>query len=263
MAKAGGYCPVCLYPGQLAEACKNATKPKYVCSMKGCQKHPHPSLHGPKDKYVTSINILVATSECGNGAKDTSVGRGLTSATKVEPNVEHILIKVNFMKDVNSEIDNTFVKKEVNKRVRELDEGKKALLKQRIEGERVLMVIQMVPMKHGIAGGIAQAITFFDTGATCSVVRIQFAEDHKLYGEKIVITLTTVNGTTDVTTKLYLVELMDRNGDRKIVKAFGLDSITGKLPTINYGTLKNEFSPQVQEKWASPVRLSTRHGASH
>ena len=46
MAKAGGYCPVYLYPGHAAEACKNATNPKSVCSMKGCQKHHHPSLHG-------------------------------------------------------------------------------------------------------------------------------------------------------------------------------------------------------------------------
>ena len=112
------------------------------------------------------------------------------------------------------------------------------------------MVIQEVPMKYRIAGGIAQAITFFDTGATCSVVMNQFAEDHKLYGEKIVITLTTVTGTTDVTTKLYLI---DRNSVSKIVKAFGLDSITGKLLSINYGKLKNEFSPQVQEKWTSLV----------
>ena len=57
MAKAGENCPVCLYPGHLAEACKNATNPKYVCCMKGCKKHHHPSLHGAKDKYVTSVEV--------------------------------------------------------------------------------------------------------------------------------------------------------------------------------------------------------------
>ena len=67
------------------------------------------------------------------------------------------------------------------------------------------------------------------------------------------ITLTLVNRLSDVTTKLYLVELVDRDGDRKIVKAFGLDSITGKLQTIDYGKLKSEFSPQIQEKWTSLV----------
>ena len=94
---------------------------------------------------------------------------------------------------------------------------------------------------------------FFDTGSTCSVVRNQFSVEHKLFDEEILITPTTVNGTTNMPTKLYLVELMDEDGDRKIVKAFGLDSITRKLPTINYGKLKNEFSPQVPEMWTSLV----------
>ena len=56
-----------------------------------------------------------------------------------------------------------------------------------------------------------------------------------------------------MTTKLCLVELMDEDGNRKIVKAFGLDSIAWRLPTISYGRLKSEFSPQVQEKWTSLV----------
>ena len=59
---------------------------------------------------MTSVNILVVTGECGNGDKDVSVGRGLTSATKVKPNVEHMLTKLNFLKDVNPEIHNTFGK---------------------------------------------------------------------------------------------------------------------------------------------------------
>ena len=77
-----------------------------------------------------------------------------------------------------------------------------------------------------------------------TVVRHQFAEEHKLFGEEIVITLTTVNGMSNVTAKLYLVEFVDEDGDWKIVKAFGLDCITGKLPTINYGKLKSESSPK-------------------
>ena len=56
-----------------------------------------------------------------------------------------------------------------------------------------------------------------------------------------------------MTTKLYLLELVGRDGTRNIVKAFGLDSITGKLQTIDYGKLKSEFSPQIQEKWTSLV----------
>ena len=97
----------------------------------------------------------------------------------------------------------TFGKKEVNERMRELNQGKNALREHRLEGDRVLKVVQSVPMKYGIAGAVALAVTFFDTGLTCPVVRNQFAEEQELLGEEIVITLTTTN----VTTELYLVEL--------------------------------------------------------
>ena len=49
MAKDGGYCPVCLYLGHPAEACKNAANARYLCSMKGCEKQHHPSLYCAKD----------------------------------------------------------------------------------------------------------------------------------------------------------------------------------------------------------------------
>ena len=88
-------------------------------------------------------------------------------------------------------------------------------------------------------------------------VRNQFAEEHELFGEEIVMTLSMVNRTTNRPTKFYLVELMDEDDNRKIVKAFGLDSITRNLPTINYGNLKNKFSPQVQEMWTSLVIRSS------
>ena len=53
-----------------------------------------------------------------------------------------------------------------------------------------------------------------------------------------------------MTTKSYLEELTDKDGDMKIVKALGLDRIAGKLPTISYGRLKSEFNPQDQEEWS-------------
>ena len=52
------------------------------------------------------------------------------------------------------------------------------------------------------------------------------------------ITHTLVKGTSEVTTKLYLVELVDRDGNRKIVKAFGLDSITGSCRPSTTGSLR-------------------------
>ena len=146
------YLGLCLYPGHTAGACKNATNPKSVCSLKGCQKHHHPSLHGAKDKNMTSVNILRATSMREVDTDDISDVRSPTSVTRFEHDVERAFIEVNFMEDGTSEMYDTFGKKEVDERVRELNQGEKAVREHRLEGDRVLMVAQSVPMKYGIAG---------------------------------------------------------------------------------------------------------------
>ena len=119
--------------------------------------------------------------------------------TRFEHDVKQAFIEVNFMEDGDSKMYDTFGKKEVDKRVPELNHGKKALWEHCLEGDRVLMVVQSVPMKYRITGAVTQAVTFFDTLSTCSVVRNQFAEEHKMFDEEIVITLTTVNGTSSWT----------------------------------------------------------------
>ena len=60
-----------------------------------------------------------------------------------------------------SELYNTFGKEEVDERVQELDQGRKALKEHRLDGDRVLMVTQLVPMKFRIAGVMTHAVTFF------------------------------------------------------------------------------------------------------
>ena len=182
---------------------------------------------------MTSVNVMMTTGMRDNDTKGIPAWRGSTGESEIEPDVERAYVQVNFTEGENFELCNTFGKK-----------GKKALQKHCIKGERVLLVIQTVPMKYGISGAVMDTVTFFNTGATCSVVRNQFAKEHDLYGQEVVITLSTIKGTSDVTTKLYLVELLDRDGVRRIVKAFGMDSIPGKLPTVNYENLKTKFSPR-------------------
>ena len=41
-----------------------------------------------------------------------------------------------------------------------------------------------------------------------------------------------MNAKTTVETKLYCLELLDNSGNRHLIKAFGLDRISGDLPTI-------------------------------
>ena len=98
----------------------------------------------------------------------------------------------------------------------------------------VLQVVQAIPMKYG------SAVTLFDTGTQCSLVRNTFARTHCLYGED----------------GLYRVELMDKEGRWHIVNAYGVDDIPSQHQPpyrtyTTYGNLKAEFSPEVQEVWAS------------
>ena len=226
MAKKGGYCPVCLYPGHDADKCKNASNDRYICGQAGCLKHHHPVLHGSKDKFVTAVNVV----EVEASRRESSV---------VEINYEAISKKI---------YDN-FGEAEVVGRARDLEEIKRSLEEQDLDGGRVLMVVQEIDMLYDLAGLRAKLVCFFDNGSTCSAILTEVAERYKLCGVPVTIRLTTVHGTKAINTKLYGVELLDQNGDKHLVKAFGLETISGPIPVIQYGDLKMEFSTQVQERW--------------
>ena len=63
-----------------------------------------------------------------------------------------------------------------------------------------------------------------------------------------------MNATTTLETKLYCLELLDSEGGRHLVKAFGLDSISGELPSIKLDGIKYEFSKEVQKNWIKLAR---------
>ena len=52
-------CPICLYPGQGADACKNKENPDYVCGIQGCKSYHHPSLHGGKDPAMVKVSAVL------------------------------------------------------------------------------------------------------------------------------------------------------------------------------------------------------------
>ena len=113
---------------------------------------------------MTSVNVMMATGMRDNDTKDIPASRSPTVESEFEPGVKRTYVKVNFTEDGYFELYNTFGKKDVNERIRELNEGKKALRKHRIEVEWVLMVVQTVPMKYGFRGAVVDTITFFDRG---------------------------------------------------------------------------------------------------
>ena len=160
MAKKGGYCPVCLYPGHNAATCKNADSSRYVCGVKGCDKHHHPILHGSKDKYVTSVNVVKAMeySEAGVTSRD-----------------------VDFSSVNTARMYEVYGEKEVDERAREMMEARKKLAEPPVDGDKVLLVIQETIMVCRLGSVKVDVVTFFDDGSTCSVVLNSFAEKNNLY----------------------------------------------------------------------------------
>ena len=156
--------------------------------------------------------------------------------------------QVDFEK-VSESVFQTFGRDDVLNRAKEMQEVKESLAKAPVEGDKVLMVIMSVEMVYGIGGIRKSLTTFFVDGSTFYVVMKSWAEQHSLYGENIVVTLQTVNRVSRMETKLYAIELLDREGNRNIIKAFGIESITGSPATVEFGDIKQEFSPEVQKHW--------------
>ena len=82
------------------------------------------------------------------------------------------------------------------------------------------------------------------------------ADQLQFWGEPVTLELGTVNATTQIKTKLYCVVLLDKSGTRHLIKAFGLDVISGVLPSVNLEQIKGEFSCKVQLQWDKMTRPS-------
>ena len=104
-------------------------------------------------------------------------------------------------------------------------------------------------MVYGPQRSSSKIVTFFDDGSTCSIILNSVAKEFGLMGEKVIVTIETINAVTTRDTMLYLVELLDRNGGRRLVKAFGFDSISKPIGSVEMSGIKFFFSAQMQERW--------------
>ena len=139
-------------------------------------------------------------------------------------------------------------------RLEQLEEVKRELHKRQIEGEKVLMTTQEVKTIYGLEAKISKVITFFDDGSNCSVIRSKLAEEMGLHGDPITLSIGTVNARTNIDTKLYVVELIDNQGVRHMIRAFGIPEISRNIQAITIDSIKNQFSIEVQENWNSLQR---------
>ena len=49
--------------------------------------------------------------------------------------------------------------------------------------------------------------------------------------------------------ELYVVELINQLGERKLVRALGMERISGKIPAICLEGVKHKSSTMIQEAW--------------
>ena len=138
--------------------------------------------------------------------------------------------------------------------MKEIERAKQACKERLLDGDNILMNVQTLTMKYSTAALRADITVFWDNGSTCSVIVAEVAEKFGLYGEPITITINTVTGSKKHETKLYAVELLDRNDNVHILRAICLPSIGGPLPRINLESgLQLEFSEEVQRAWEDVI----------
>ena len=104
-------------------------------------------------------------------------------------------------------------------------------------------------MIHGPYRKRSDVVGFFDQGSTCSLVLTSFAENRSLQGQTVTISIGTVNGPNTRDTKLYIVELLTRRGERKMIKAFGMETISGNVSYIDLQGVKHKFSDHIRSRW--------------
>ena len=238
VVKGAQACAICLHLSHTADKCYNRNKDSYICGVNGCQSHHHPCLHGSRDTYVTGVNVLLrqqtqaVTVDCRDALEP--IGRGQS--------VHNSYGNGKSGRGGNQTVGSRF-------RKAELDEVLAELERPLLHGDKVLMSMMRIGVIYGKQGMLTDTLTFFDDGSNCSVILNKLAKRLGLYGVDVTLELGTVNAKTTVQTKLYCLELLDQEGARHLIKAFGLDSISGALPAIDLNGVKSMFSQEVKDNW--------------
>ena len=229
LVKAANGCVVCLHTGHQAASCNYKDKSNWICGISGCRSHHHPTLHGSTDVFVKVNTISVAEQDRFEDVTDWEA-------------------RADYLQD--SYLVNEHDGKEITAdRQDELREAKEELKKPGLNGDQVLLVIMEVSMVYGPQRLLTSVVTFFDDGSTCSIILNSVAKQYGLLGEKVVVTIETINAITTKETMIYLVELVDRKGARQMVKAFGFDSISEPVGSVELEGVKYLFSAEMQEQW--------------
>ena len=219
IVKEAQLCVICLSGGHPSSACESRDP---VCGLEGCRKKHHSDLHGSTDPYVVSINYIKA------GSLAYSLKKSFHKAA---------------CNSVSTHMDG------ISRRREEMEEIERIVGLPPIPGEQVLLLFQEINIVYGHERLEDKIKAFWDDGSTCSLVKTTTAEHFQLRGEPITISIDTVNGVIERETKMYVVELINLHGERVLVRAFGVEKISGIVNTVVISGVRHFFSKEVQEKW--------------
>ena len=254
--KSSKSCAVCLHPSHTSDKCLNRNKDNYICGIDNCQSHHHPCLHGSTNTFVTAVNVLLRQQyrAVSIDSQDAFLPLGdVHDRVQYQEDSYALGETMSGLRLVCKTVGET---SGTGNRAKEVEEVIAELAKPLIHGDKVLMVMQGVQLVYGMERTPATVVGFFDDGSNCSVIKNDLAIRLQLWGDPVMLELGTVNALTTVDTKLYCVELVDKEGNRHLIKAFGLDNISGELPTIGIKGIKHEFSQDVQDNWENMQRMT-------
>ena len=278
MVVKGKNCVTCLHHDHQSDQCYGKDKLHTICGLDNCSKRHHPTLHSATQPTIQAVQAagFQVQEHHGGGVdpgveadgKNTDLGVGghqgqppgelQEHSTLFEESVQGKFIsKLRGRKQLSHKVSWNIdswsggtAELVSERRKEEVVEMKELLAKPMHDGNNVLLLIQKVKVKYGPSEDMAKLITFWDDGSTCSLVRIETAEQLGCPFEPVTITIETVNGELKRDTKIYCLELITCGEKRVLVKAFGVEHISEVKSVVDVSGVKHLFSEEVKEQWS-------------
>ena len=117
----------------------------------------------------------------------------------------------------------------------------------------VLLIMKVRSAKKGLMSSV-----FWDIGCTSNFVREDFAKRCGFQGHKEKLSVTTLGGveTDYVSVTTYKCSLLDANGQTEHFEAYGMETITGELSSIDPSKIRRLF-PHLSEKAICSLQRGT------
>jgi hypothetical protein len=262
MVLKGGNCVICLHHEHATGSCFGIDQPRTICGLNGCKKRHHPSLHSAPQSSVQSVQMASHSEETGDTSPGVEAGENKVASLVYSGTQGKFLDRVGRKKVLTNRVNWTdpnwtlggTVKRLEEMRAKELLDMKEILKLPLIDGNKVLLLMQIIEVKHGPKGDLSQLVVFWDDGSTCSLVVTDTAEMLQCPGEAVTVSIETINGSITRETKVYCVELMNNSGDRVIIRAFGVEKISEVIGIKMLAEAKSKFSDEIQSQWSKVTK---------